>query len=68
MAENLSAYLVLRCIIALWKISIDLAIVKQVIINEIPAPALIITPQQCNIALALHGCPLGGNANHCHCA
>lgn len=64
----LPAHLVLGCVIALWEVSIDLSIVKQVIINKIPSPALIITTQQCNIALALHGCPFGRDANHCHCA
>lgn len=39
---------------------------KQVVVDQVPAPALVITAQQGHIALALHGRPLRGNTYHCH--
>lgn len=39
---------------------------KQVVVHQVPAPALVITAQQGHVALALHGRPLGGNAYHRH--
>lgn len=41
---------------------------KQVVVDQVPAPALVVAAQQGHIALALHGRPLRGNAYHCHCA
>lgn len=39
---------------------------EQVVVHQIPPPALVITAQQGHIALALHGGPLGGDADHRH--
>lgn len=41
---------------------------KQVVVHQVPAPALVIAAQQGQVALALHGRPLGGQADHCHSA
>lgn len=60
------SYLIFWCIVALWEVSVDLSIVKQVVINQVPAPALVITAQQGHVALALHGRSLCGDAYHCH--
>lgn len=58
------SYLIFWCIVTLREIPIDLPVVKQVIVDQVPAPALVVTAQQGHVALALHGCPLRGNANH----
>lgn len=39
---------------------------KQVVVYQVPAPALVVTAQQGHVSLALHRCPLCGNAYHCH--
>lgn len=39
---------------------------QQVIVHQIPAPTLVITPQQRHITLALHGRPLCGDADDGH--
>lgn len=39
---------------------------QQVIVHQVPAPALVVAPQQGHITLALHGRPLCGNANDGH--
>lgn len=62
-----SSYLIFWRIVTLWEIPIDLSIVQQVVVDQVPAPALVITAQQGHVALALHGRPLRGDANHCHC-
>lgn len=41
---------------------------KQVVVDQVPSPALVIAAQQGHVALALHGRPLRGDAYHCHCA
>lgn len=41
---------------------------KQVVVDQVPAPALVVTAQQGYVALALHGRPLRGQAYYCHCA
>lgn len=37
---------------------------KQVVVNQVPAPALVITAQQGHVSLALHGRPFRSNAYH----
>ncbi|CAG5895752.1 unnamed protein product [Menidia menidia] len=39
---------------------------QQVIVDQVPAPALVIAAQQGHIALALHCCPLCGDPYHRH--
>lgn len=39
---------------------------QQVIVHQVPAPTLVVAPQQGHITLALHGRPLCGNANDGH--
>lgn len=39
---------------------------EQVVVHQVPAPALVIAAQQGHVALALHGCALGGDADHRH--
>lgn len=63
---NCNSYLIFGCIVALWEIPIDLSVMKQVVVDQVPAPALVITAQQSHITLALHGRPLRGNAYHCY--
>lgn len=67
-ADSVShSYLILWCIVALWVIAVDLSVVEQVVVHQVPSPALVITAEQGHIPLALHGCPLGGDAYHRHC-
>ncbi|TNN72240.1 hypothetical protein EYF80_017524 [Liparis tanakae] len=40
--------------------------VVEVVVDQVPAPALVVTAQQRHVALALQGRPLGGEADHCH--
>lgn len=61
------SYLIFWCVVTLREISIDLPIVKQVVVDQVPAPALVVTAQQGHVALALHGRPLRGDAYHRHC-
>lgn len=61
-----SSYLIFWCVVTLWEIAIDFSIVKQIVVHQVPAPALVIAAQQGHVALALHGCPLRGDAYHCH--
>lgn len=61
-----SSHLIFRCIVALWEISIDLPIMKQVVVDQVPAPALVIAAQQGHVSLALHRRPLCGDAYHRH--
>lgn len=49
-----SSHLVFGCIVALWEISINLPIMQQVVVDQVPAPALVVTAQQGHVALALH--------------
>lgn len=39
---------------------------KQVVVHQVPAPALVITAQQGHISLALHCRPLCGDAYYCY--
>lgn len=39
---------------------------EQVVVHQVPSPALVITAQQGHVALALHGCALGGDADDRH--
>lgn len=59
-------YLIFWRIVTLGEISIDLPVVQQVVVHQVPAPALVVTAQQGHVALALHGRPLGGEADHRH--
>lgn len=59
-------YLVFWCVVALREIAVDLSVVQQVVVDQVPAPALIVAAQQGHIALTLHGRPLGGNADDGH--
>lgn len=61
-----SSYLILWRIVALWVIAIDLAVVEQVVVHQVPAPALVVAAEQGHVSLALHGRPLGGDAYHRH--
>nr|CAH7767591.1 unnamed protein product [Callosobruchus chinensis] len=38
------------------------------VVNKVPAPALVIRTQQCNISMTLQRRILSSNAYHCHCA
>ncbi len=40
-----NSYLIFGCIVTLWEIPIDLAVVKQVVVDQVPAPALVIAAQ-----------------------
>jgi len=60
------SYLIFWRIVALGEVAIDLPVVKQVVVDQVPAPALVVTAQQGHVALALQGRPLGGEADHCH--
>lgn len=59
-------YLIFRSVVALWEIAVDLPVVQQVVVDQVPAPALIVAAQQSNVALTLHGRPLGGDADDGH--
>lgn len=61
------SYLILWRIVALWVIAVDLSVVEQVVVHQVPSPALVITAEQGHIPLALHGRSLGGDAYHRHC-
>ena len=63
-----SSYLIFWCIVTLWEIPIDLPVMKQVVVDQVPAPALVVAAQQGHVALALHGRPLRGEAYHRHSA
>ena len=39
---------------------------QQVVVDQVPAPALVVTAQKSHVALALHRRALGGDADHCH--
>lgn len=39
---------------------------QQVVVDQVPAPALIVAAQQGHVALTLHGRPLGGDADDGH--
>lgn len=41
---------------------------KQVVVYQVPAPALVVAAQQGHVSLALHRCPLCSNADHSHSA
>ena len=60
------AHLVFGCVIALGEAAVHLAVMQQVIVHQVPAPTLVIAPQQGHVALALHGRPLRGDANDGH--
>ena len=64
--HGVAEYLVFGGIVALGEVSIDLSVVQQAIVNQVPAPALVVAAQQSHVALALHGGTLGGDADHCH--
>lgn len=68
MKQRCCSYLIFWCVVTLWVTAIDLSVVKQVVVDQVPAPALVITAQQGHVALALHGSPLCGDTYHCHCA
>lgn len=59
-------YLIFWCVVALRKVAVDLSIVQQVVVDQVPAPALIVAAQQGHVALTLHGRPLGGDADDGH--
>lgn len=40
-----NSYLIFGCVVTLWEIPIDLAVVKQVVVDQVPAPALVIAAQ-----------------------
>lgn len=40
---------------------------EQVVVHQVPAPALVVAAEQGHVSLALHGRPLGGDAYHRHC-
>ena len=61
-----SSHLILRCIIALWEISLVITVVREVIVHQIPSPALIVAPQQGHVSLALQGGILRGDPHHGH--
>lgn len=61
------SYLILWRIVALWVVAVDLSVVEQVVVHQVPSPALVITAEQGHVPLALHGRPLGGDAYHRHC-
>lgn len=60
------AHLVFRRVVALREAAVDLPVVQQVIVHQVPAPALVVAPQQGHVALALHGRPLRGDADDGH--
>lgn len=60
------SYLIFWRVVTLWEISIDLPVVKQIVVDQVPAPTLVVASQQGHIALALHGRPLCGDAYHRH--
>lgn len=39
---------------------------EQIVVHQVPAPALVVAAQQGHVALALHGRPLRGDAYHRH--
>lgn len=59
-------YLIFWRVVALRKVPADLPVVQQVVVDQVPAPALVVAAQQGHVALALHGRPLGGDAYHRH--
>lgn len=59
-------YLIFWCVVALREVAVDLPVVQQVVVDQVPAPALIVAAQQSHVALALHGRPLGGDADDGH--
>lgn len=62
----LPAHLVLGRVVALREAAVHLAVVQQVIVHQVPAPALVVAAQQGHVALALHGRPLRGDADDGH--
>lgn len=60
------AHLVFGRVIALGETAVHLSVMQQVIVHQVPAPTLVVAPQQGHITLALHGRPLRGNANDGH--
>lgn len=61
-----NSYLILGRVVALWVIAVDLSVVEQVVVDQVPPPALVVAAQQGHVSLALHGRPLGGDAYHRH--
>lgn len=59
-------YLIFWCVVALREIAVDLSVVQQVVVDQVPAPALIVAAQQGHVALTLHGRTLGGYADDGH--
>ena len=59
-------HLILGCVVALWEVAINFSVMKEIVVHQVPSPALIITAQKSYVTLALHGGPFGGNANHSH--
>lgn len=60
------SYLILRGVVALREVPINFSVVKEVVVHQVPSPALIVTAQKSYITLALHGSPLGGDAYYSH--
>lgn len=57
------AHLVFGRVIALRETAVHLPVMQQVIVHQVPAPTLVVAPQQGHVTLALHGRPLRGDAN-----
>lgn len=60
------SYLILGRIVALRVVAVDLSVVEQVVVHQVPSPALVVAAEQGHIPLTLHGRPLGGDAYHRH--
>lgn len=61
-----NSYLVLWGVVALRVVAVDLSVMEQVVVHQVPAPALVVAAEQGHVSLALHGRPLGGDAYHRH--
>lgn len=56
-------HLVFGRVIALGETAVHLPVMQQVIVHQVPAPTLVVAPQQGHVPLALHGRPLRGDAD-----
>lgn len=59
-------HLVFRRVVALREVPADLAVMQQVVVDQIPAPTLVVAAQQSHVTLALHRRALCGDAYDCH--
>ena len=61
-----TAYLIFGCIIELWIVPLGVPVVQQVVVDQIPAPALVIAAQEGDVAVAVVGGLFSGYPDDSH--